>query len=249
MRGMFPLTLALALAGMAPSLHAQDPRADIEKRLSSQFTRTKFTADLSDVAVAGSVLTLHKDGLLMCSTEAKSPPTNTYKNGNISMGFGANMAWGMALGAAGQQAAQIAQRKFVTGEKFWVTEFHVKEDGVYFVFYSDPFNDVRYYTQLKFPFPKNVPPPADSVMQTIAEVIAVDAPAQEAPAADAAPAPTPPADQPAAAPKTIGVGQTIDQVLGILGQPPKIVNLGAKQIYYYPDMKVIFIGGKVADVQ
>jgi hypothetical protein len=248
-RGMLPLTLALALAGIAPSLYGQDPRAEIEKRLTSQFTRTKFTADLSDVAVAGSVLTLHKDGLLMCSTEAKSPPTNTYKNGNISMGFGANMAWGMALGAAGQQSAQIPQRKFVTGEKFWVTDFHVKEDGVYFVFFSDPFDDVRYYTQLKFPFPKNVPPPPDDVMKTIAEVITVDTPAQESAAPEAAPPPAQPAEQPAAAPKTIGVGQTIDQVVGILGQPQKIVNLGAKQIYYYPDMKVIFINGKVADVQ
>ena len=33
------------------------------------------------------------------------------------------------------------------------------------------------------------------------------------------------------------------------GQPQKIVNLGTKEIYYYPDMKVTFVGGKVTDVQ
>jgi hypothetical protein len=38
-------------------------------------------------------------------------------------------------------------------------------------------------------------------------------------------------------------------VIGILGQPQKIVNLGAKQMYFYPDMKVIFTNGKVTDVQ
>ena len=34
-----------------------------------------------------------------------------------------------------------------------------------------------------------------------------------------------------------------------MGQPDKKVNLGAKQIYYYKDMKVIFLSGKVSDVQ
>src|SRR5208282_728034 len=160
MRGIVPLTLVLALAGVAPALYGQDQRAELQKKLTSQFTRTKFTADHSDVVVAGSVLVLHKDGLLMCSVEARTPPTNTYRNGSISMGFGANMAWNMALGAAGQQAANIAQRKFVAGEKFWVTDYLEKEDGVYFVLYSDPFNDVRYYTQLKFPVSKGAFPAA-----------------------------------------------------------------------------------------
>jgi hypothetical protein len=38
-------------------------------------------------------------------------------------------------------------------------------------------------------------------------------------------------------------------VVANLGQPKKIVNLGAKEMYYYPDMKVIFTNGKVTDVQ
>ena len=54
---------------------------------------------------------------------------------------------------------------------------------------------------------------------------------------------------PAAAPAEIGIGQTIDQVTGILGAPKSIVDLGAKKIYVYPDMKVIFNAGKVTDVQ
>jgi hypothetical protein len=109
---------------------------------------------------------------------------------------------------------------------------------------------VRYYGQLKFPFAKNVTPPADDVMKTIEEVITAEADTQEAPAADnAAPPAHAPAAQPSAPPKTIALGQTTDQVIGILGQPQKIVNLGAKQMYFYPDMKVIFTNGKVTDVQ
>ncbi len=89
------LALTLALAGIAPALLAQDPHAEIQKRLAAEFKRTKMTADRSDIATAGSVLDLHKDGLVMASTEAVAPPTNTYKNGAISFGFGANMAWGI----------------------------------------------------------------------------------------------------------------------------------------------------------
>ena len=33
------------------------------------------------------------------------------------------------------------------------------------------------------------------------------------------------------------------------GQPTKIVKLGAKEIYYYQDLKVTFVAGKVSDVQ
>jgi hypothetical protein len=208
-----------------------------------------MTADRSDIATAGSVLDLHKDGLVMCSTGAIVSPTNTYKNGASSFGFGANMAWGMALEPANQQTTSIPQRKFVTGEKFWVTDYTLKPDGVVFQFYSDPYNHVRYYGQLKFPFAKNVAPPVDEVLKPIEEVITVEADTQEAAPADNAAPPQQGAAQPAAAPKTIALGQTTDQVVGILGQPQKIVNLGAKQMYFYPDMKVIFINGKVTHVQ
>lgn len=59
-----------------------------------------------------------------------------------------------------------------------------------------------------------------------------------------------PAQQPAQAdPQTIEKGQTTDQVQGSLGKPDKIVNLGAKQIWVYKDLKVTFLNGKVSDVQ
>jgi hypothetical protein len=88
------------------------------------------------------------------------------------------------------------------------------------------------------------------MMKTIAEVVTDDS-AQEAAPADSS---APPAQQEAggqapAATKTIALGQTMDEVVGILGPPQKKVNLGTKEIYFYPDMKVVFISGKVADVQ
>jgi hypothetical protein len=54
---------------------------------------------------------------------------------------------------------------------------------------------------------------------------------------------------PAAAPAEIALGQTIEQVVAILGQPKTVVDLGNKKTYVYKDMKVVFLGGKVSDVQ
>ena len=47
------LMLAAVLAGVAPWLHAQDQKAEIQKRLTSEFTLTKPTADKSDIATCG----------------------------------------------------------------------------------------------------------------------------------------------------------------------------------------------------
>ena len=57
------------------------------------------------------------------------------------------------------------------------------------------------------------------------------------------------AEQPAAEPASIEKGMTPDQVEAAMGKPEKKVTLGNKQIYYYKDMKVIFLSGKVSDVQ
>ena len=49
--------------------------------------------------------------------------------------------------------------------------------------------------------------------------------------------------------KTIALGQTKDQVVQNFGQPTKVVQLGAKEIDYYSDMKVTFTNNKVTNVE
>ena len=53
----------------------------------------------------------------------------------------------------------------------------------------------------------------------------------------------------ASAPKSIELGQTLAQVEAILGKPEAIAKLGAKTIYTYKNLKVVFTDGKVSDVQ
>ena len=207
------------------------------------------------------VLDLHKDGLQMCSTDAVSPITTTSKNGKLSVGFGSMLLWGASLGAASQNATDIAQRKFVAGEKFWITSYTVQSDAVLLMFSGDPFNDVRYYGQLKIPFPKGAVPSADELMKTINEVVTaepMDDAAQPAPrrilprrrprlcahraaAASARSAARAPQDRRHRTNQGSGRGD--------LGQPQKVAKLPTREIDYYPDMKVIFVHGKVADVQ
>ena len=64
-----------------------------------------------------------------------------------------------------------------------------------------------------------------------------------------APPPRAQPQAPPAEPQTIQLGQTTAEVEASLGKPDKIVNLGAKQIYVYKDLKVTFMKGKVSDVQ
>jgi hypothetical protein len=72
---------------------------------------------------------------------------------------------------------------------------------------------------------------------------AAAAPAESAPAA-IEPPPPPPADPP-----TVKLGQTPDEVVAALGQPDKKAKVATKEIYYYKDLKVTFINGKVKDIQ
>jgi hypothetical protein len=71
------------------------------------------------------------------------------------------------------------------------------------------------------------------------------------PAAEAAPPPIPPPPPPVdeAPPKTVKVGETKDNVVADFGQPDKIAKVGTKEIYFYKDFKVTFVGGKVTDIQ
>jgi len=51
------------------------------------------------------------------------------------------------------------------------------------------------------------------------------------------------------APATVTLGMTVAQVEAALGQPKSAVDLGAKKILVFKDLKVTFLNGRVSDVQ
>lgn len=52
-----------------------------------------------------------------------------------------------------------------------------------------------------------------------------------------------------ASPKSVELGNTPDEVQSVMGQPDKIINLGARVLHVYKDMKIIYVDGKDSDVQ
>jgi hypothetical protein len=137
---------------------------------------------------------------------------------------------------------------------------------------------IRYKGTLLVPFGALTPTP-DEALKAVAEIITVapseDAkdgdkekqpapeggqpeaappsqPATPPPAAAPAEAPPPPIEPPPPPPPDpaeVKEGQTIEQVVAALGQPVKKAKVGTKNIYYYKDLKVTFINGKVKDIQ
>ena len=97
------------------------------------------------------------------------------------------------------------------------------------------------------------PPDANAGTEINAQISAADqAEMQDVEAVDAAgPAVAggPSAPGPSDPPPTITLGQTPEEVTSVLGQPSRIVDLGAKKIYSYPDMKIIFTNDRVSDVK
>jgi hypothetical protein len=142
-----------------------------------------------------------------------------------------------------------------------------KKDRVTFVVMQcDPCNNAAqpsyFKAQVAFQFPQGYLTGADAgqIADVVAQVLVPDngggdqnaqQPPQNAPAAPAPgqQAPVTSQDSVPQQTQTITKGQTEDQVIAAFGQPDKIVDLGAKKLYVYKDMKITFIGGKVADVQ
>jgi len=230
---------APVVLGASVSVYGQD---DLQQRLASQFTLTQVAADRLTITTAGTQVTLRKPGLMAYSVAAGCPYQNEYnKKGKISQPFGLNLACAIV----GEGKKTYPTRLFHGGENFWVLAYFMKKDGVVLRLYSDA--DIHYYADLKFPLEKGSTANADEVFARIGEALAWQAlPAATAPTA---PADTAPPPAPGTEPAHIEMGQSIEQVIAIIGQPERTATAGNKQIYFYKDLKVTFVDGKVSDVQ
>ncbi len=269
------LILLLALPFAAK---AQD-KAAIEQKLTSQYALTKTTADRTDIVTAGAVLVLKKDNLMMVDVSSSNLFQNTYKDGKITQNaLGKISRFHLPVPGAPSNGAQrtfvAGEKMWVTAIEVKDNGLNVElyTDAINDVRYRASLN-------LPFKGSEPIGEQAEKIIAEVFDVQPADnsgssgqqeqAPAggqqqqaaaggQQQPAAapqqaeappPPIPPPPPPADEPAAAPKSIALGQTKDVVVANFGQPDKIAKLGAKEIYYYKDLKVTFTNGKVSDVQ
>lgn len=271
------LALVVAVAFPAYRAAAQDA-ASLEGQLTTKYKLVKLGEDSTGVAVieAGTILDIKKGGIMSYPTSTARPFASTYKDGTVHPPSITKIpSW---MPHASQVPGQVGDTKFLTvGEKVYPTRIEVQQKDskvAMFIIECDSCNNVQdpsfRRAQVVFQFPKGYLANADAgqVSDLIEQVLAVDtggdsAQQQGGQQGDAqqqgqqqdqnAPQQAAPADQqpaaPAGPPPTIQLGQTTDEVVGIMGQPEKIVDLKTKQIYIYKDLKVTFVKGKVTDVQ
>jgi hypothetical protein len=268
--------LAVVFAGMFPWMlaEAQDSGADsLESQLATKYKLVKLGTDSTGLAVleTGTVLVIKKGGIISVPSGNAIILPSTVKDGQVhaasntaAQGVSKLLKW---KGVSDPTGAASTDTKFLTiGEKVYVSKIDInrKDSKVSLtIIECDACNSVQDPSQRRaqvvFQFPKDYLSGADGgqisdVINQTLEIQADDSGQQQQQGQDAQGQQSAQAEQQAPAqppqpPPTIQLGQTPDEVTAALGQPEKIVNLGAKQIYYYKDMKITFVKGKVSDVQ
>ena len=166
--------VALASACTVAVLAQSDTTESIKNALTQKYALTTITADWKDVVTAGVVVTLKKGNLVAGDATGMIPLSNSLKGGKITQGL------------IGQIANGNVTRKFVAGEKLWVTGIDVKPKGIVFTLVSDAFDDIRYRALLTFPFARGTMPPLADALAMVSEVFDAEESGNAAPETDSA---------------------------------------------------------------
>ncbi|MGA3089096.1 MAG: hypothetical protein ABSD75_10815 [Terriglobales bacterium] len=260
---LFALTTCLAF--LCSPAAAQNAAPSLLEQLKAQYNAAKIGADAGGLKVVnpGTVLTVQKGGLLGIAPQIAMFCPSKFQDGELKA-------------PAGLCAAMVKQgsRFLQVGTKVYPLKIDVSldKDRVSLqVIECDSCNGVQqpsfYKSEVVFQFAKGSlqSTGASQVEDTIGQVLVIDS-GGDSPSGDNQSSQNQDSNQggggggsggagqaqptaPPAEPQQIEKGQTIDQVKAALGNPDKIVNLGAKQIYLYKDLKVTFLNGKVSDVE
>ncbi|MGA9305020.1 MAG: hypothetical protein WBW31_06390 [Candidatus Sulfotelmatobacter sp.] len=277
-RNLIPGIVLLAVT-IFPMALANAQAVSLQEQLAAQYKVAKMGSDTSGYSVVeeGTLLVIQKGGLLGVPYSDTSVQSDKYEGGVVKAP-NAVLSKGIGFGMK-KFGKEQTTKLFAKGDKVYPTHIDVnleKDQVTMGIVACDTCNktDPPTYnkTNVIFVFPKGslATASAGQVEDTIGTLLSIstddakqgdsgqqggdqqgggdqqqggDQGGQQPAAAPAAQAPQP------AEPASIDKGMTTDQVQAALGKPDKIVNLGTKTIYYYKDMKVIFLSGKVSDVQ
>lgn len=227
-RGFAALLLVLGL--WPASLKAQSWRDSLRTQLSELIKPATATSDRLRVTRPGTVLEVRADGISASPGADGTFLTTHYRNGQVEQ----------ARGLAAAIAAKKTNRDLTLGERVYVLDLDVNEDAIRMLLLTLSTNQIavngntrqtRYKAMLQFDFPRDSlrAMEFDRVKEHIASVLRVEGTVDE--------------------PKTIEIGQTMEQVEAAMGKPQSILKVGTKTIYVYPAIKVTFVDGKVTDIQ
>jgi hypothetical protein len=260
---IFPLSLSLA-----SSLASAQAAVSIQEQLAAQYKLVKMGSDTSGYSVVekGTLLAIQKGGILAVPYGDQNVLANKYEGGTIHAPNSLSLMGRKSI--MGKFGKEQTTHLFAVGDKVYPMKIDVnvpKDTVTLEVVACDTCNKTDPPTYNKanvvFQFPKGslANATAGGVEDTIGQVLSIsnddaqqagDQGGQQQQQGAADQGQQQQAEQPAAAePASIEKGMTTDQVEAAMGKPEKKVTLGAKVIYYYKDMKVIFLSGKVSDVQ
>ena len=195
----------------------------------TQVGQVMFKTDYTRITVPGVILTVRLPGIYADVANTQNAIVNTnYANGQITQATGFSAAFG---------GTTAHSRTLNPNEKVYVTQILVKRDAVQLELLTVDVATLgdgmstRYRAELNVKLPGIDTMTPEDVKKAIEPVIAD------------------PAIASAVESKTIKIGMSPEEVKKSLGNPDKIVDLGAKQIYVYKDMKVVFLNSQVSDVQ
>lgn len=185
--------------------------------------------DYTRVTEPGPILAVRLPGIYADVANTKDAIIETnYTNGQITQATGFAAAFG---------GNTSHSRTLAPNEKVYVTQILPKRDAVLIELLTVDVTTLgdgrgtRYRAELNVKLPGFDTMTREDMKKTIDTVL------------------TDPATASAVETKTIKLGMSPDQVKKSLGNPDKIVDLGAKQVYIYKDMKVVFLNSQVSDVQ
>ncbi|MFZ0201610.1 MAG: hypothetical protein WB523_22180 [Candidatus Sulfotelmatobacter sp.] len=262
------------LAGAVSPVLAGAQAVSLQEQLAAQYKLVKMGSDTSGYSVVeeGTLLAIQKGGLLGVPYSDTSVQSNKYENGTVHAP-NAVLSKGIGFGMK-KFGKEQTTKLFAKGDKVYPTKIDVnleKDMVTIGIVACDKCNKTDPPTYNKanvvFVFPKGslAAASAGQVEDTIGSLLSISSDDQQQATGDQqggdqggqqqqagqdqGQQQQPAAQQPPAEPASIEKGMTTDQVEAAMGQPDKKVNLGAKQIYVYKDLKVTFLNGKVSDVQ
>jgi hypothetical protein len=253
---------------MFPWSHAGAQAVSLQEQLVAQYKVVKMGSDTSGYSVIekGTLLEIKKGGILAVPYSDTSVLSTKYEGGTVHTPS-SMLSKGIGFGMSKFGKTQTTHL-FASGDKVYPAKIDVdlnKDDVSMMIIACDTCNktDPPTYNKAKvvFQFPKGslAKASAGDVEDTIGQLLSISEESQDDQGGQqqggdqgqqgAQQGGGQEQQQQQADPQTIEKGMTTDQVQGALGKPDKIVNLGAKQLWVYKDLKVTFLSGKVSDVQ
>ncbi len=243
-RFVFAILLLQFLAGTAFAVTPDEIKAAIESRY--RLTIPGFLGNYKEI---GSVLVVQKEGLRADRPRSNFKPT-VIKGGQIVTAGGGTLPLGNNVDG-----------NLKIGDRLYLYGFRCGDDNVEFLLFtvkdfvvtgSGTRGPIPLQASTRFQYDGGLAVvTTNQVMDDIGAWFKTESGVREyaEPAAKAEPKAKVDAESGNIATRAVQLGQTQEEVIAILGAPDKKILLGAKTVYVYRNLKLVFIDGKLTDAE